>query len=136
MGRGARTKGYIKDLKRNAVKKFMYNPEMFSDSQAINYSIISGPCSSYPNFQYTGTGERVASVQLFLYGDSSEVNSWMRFLEGLRPKKKFDPPSQILFAMGDYVKKCVITNIVRDRLQFDSELKANYIVVSLSLMEV
>lgn len=136
MGKGARTKGYLKDLKRNAIKQFMFNPEMFSDSQAFNYAVISGPCSSYPNFQYTGTGERTISVQLFLYGDSDDIQSWMNFLEGLKPKKRFDAPSEVLFAFGNYVKRCVITNSVRDRLQFDTDLKATYMMVSLSLMEV
>ena len=64
MGFGAKTKGYLKDVKRNSTKRFMFNPETFNDKQQINFSVIESPCSNYPKFQYVGTKEKTISLEL------------------------------------------------------------------------
>ena len=78
MGFGAKTKGYLKDVQTNQVKRFQFNPEKFSDKQKINFAIIESPCSSYPKFQYVGTKEKSISLDLFLHGKASEVEDWIK----------------------------------------------------------
>ena len=133
---GATTKGYFKVKETGEIRKFQFNPEAFSDSQNFNYSVISSPCSSYPKFQYVGTGERTISLNLFLYGKKGEVNSYLSFLDSLKPKNRFDPPKIIIFAFGGDVKTCVITGISRTFNEFGKDLSITQADVTLNLTEV
>lgn len=133
---GATTKGYFKVIDTGEVRQFQFNPESFSDSQNFNFSTISSPCSSYPKFQYVGTGERTISLNLFLYGKKGEVNSYLSFLDSLKPSGRFEPPKLIVFAFGGYVKTCIITGISRTFSEFGSNLSITQADVSLNLVEV
>lgn len=136
MGFGARTKGYLKDVQTNEVKRFMYNPSSFNDKQQINFSIIESPCSSYPKFQYVGTKEKTISLDLFLCGKANEVKSWIDWIEKLKPKRRFDVPHEVIFAFGTTACTCVITDINRKFEDFDTNLNVTKAEISLSLMEV
>lgn len=136
MGLGAKTKGYLKDVQTNSVKRFMFNPENFNDKQQINFAIINSPCSNYPKFQYVGTKERTISLDLYLHGKKSEVKGWIDWIEKLKPKNKFDVPHEVIFAFGTYACTCVITDVSRKFQDFDEQLNVTRATIGLSLMEV
>lgn len=136
MGFGAKTKGYLKDVKRNSTKRFMFNPETFNDKQQINFSVIESPCSNYPKFQYVGTKEKTISLELYLHGKAKDVKSWIDWLNKLLPTKKFDVPHEVIFAFGSYASTCVVTSIDRKFQDFDKNLNITRATISLSLTEV
>ncbi len=136
MGFGAKTKGYLKDVQTNQVKRFQFNPEKFSDKQKINFAIIESPCSSYPKFQYVGTKEKSISLDLFLHGKASEVEDWIKWIEKLKPKGRFDVPHEVIFAFGTIACTCVITDIDRKFEDFDPSLRVTKAIIGLSLLEV
>ena len=51
MGKGAKTKGYIKNLSTGTLKKFLYNPNGFGTDRDVTFMEVSSPGSSYPHFQ-------------------------------------------------------------------------------------
>lgn len=133
---GATTKGYFKVKSTGEVRQFQFNPENFSDSQNFNYTTISSPCSSYPKFQYVGTGEKTISLNLFLCGKRGQVQNYLNFLDSLKPQHRFDPPKIIIFAFGSYVSTCVITGISRNFNEFNNDLSVTQAEVTLNLTEV
>lgn len=136
MGVGAKTKGYIKVIETDEVKKFQYNPSEFTDGQIFNYNILSSPCSNYPKFHYVGTGERTISLSLYIRGTDGEPQDYVNFFEGLKAKKRFDMPKIIIFAFGTYIKKCIITSMDRQFTEFNEDLSPKEVTISLSLTEV
>ena len=136
MGVGAKTKGYIKVVETGQIKKFQYNPSDFTDGQIFNYNILSSPCSNYPKFHYVGSGERTFSISLFIRGTKGEPQNYLDFFENLRAKGRFDMPKLVIFAFGNYVKKCIITEIDRQFTDFNEDLSPREVTISLSLTEV
>lgn len=135
MGKGAEQKGYLKNLRDNSLMKFLYNP-YFSDSQKINYTVISSPCSSYPKVQYTGTSERTISLNLFLHDTGEKMRSHLQWFERIRPNSTFAPAPRLVFAFGKYCITCVVTDYQRQFTGFDKNLLCTDATISLSLMEV
>lgn len=131
-------KGYIKNKDTGKVKSFLYNPSDFSDSKSTTFGEISAPGSSYPRFQYINGGARTVSFDVYVRGKASEVNSHLNFLEEFLPKRgtKFSKPPILIFAMGSYVKECILQDIGRNFTRFDNNLNATEVTVSLKLTEV
>lgn len=140
MGRGARTKGYIKNLNTGKINKFLYNPEQFSTSRNVNYSEISAPGSSYPVFQYVGGEVKTITFDLFLYGNKDEVRTQIKFLEGFMPEEKsktlFKRPPLMLFAFGSYIKTCILEGYSEEFGLFHSDLRPRIAIIRLSLKVV
>lgn len=135
MGVGAQTKGYIKNKSTGEVKYFLFNPSGYEDSRGVEFSEISSPGSSYPRFQYVKTGARTMSLELFLTNTKKgTVASHLTFLEKFLPKgARFSKPPVLIFAMGSDVRECIVTNVDRQFLEFDTNLNPTKVTVNLSL---
>lgn len=141
MGKGAKTKGYIKNLSTGTLKKFLYNPNGFGTDRDVTFMEVSSPGSSYPHFQYANGGAKSVSLELFLHDPkSSVVKSYVTFLEGLLPKEsstsKFQKPPQVLFAFGSFVEKCIVTSVGIDYEDFDSSLNPTQATAKLKLVVI
>lgn len=141
MGKGARTKGYIKNLTTGTLKNFIYNPSTFSTERDVKFMEVSSPGSSYPHFQYANGGAKSVSLSLFLQDpNSSVVSSYITFLEGLSPSEsstsKFQKPPQVLFAFGSFVEKCIVTSVGIEYEDFDSSLNPTKATANLKLVVI
>lgn len=141
MGKGARTKGYIKNLTTGTIKKFIYNPTGFETERSVNFVEISSPGSSYPHFQYASGGAKSVSFDLFLYDtQSGETQQYINFLEGLCPKENstssFNKPPLVLFAFGSFVEKCILLSVGIEYTMFDSSLNPTQATAKLKLQVV
>ena len=131
-------KGYLKNKNTGEVKSFLYNPTGFTDDQAINFSEISSPGSSYPKFQYVNTGSRSFSLELFLANTSkSTVQEYLNFIDKFVPKgARFNKPPVLIFAMGTDVRECILTGVSRNFTDFNANLDKTRATVTLSLVEL
>lgn len=142
MGKGAGTKGYMKNLSTGGIKKFIYNPSTFETTRGMDYAEISAPGSSYPHFQYSRGGNKSIRVDLFLRDKAwqGETKSYIDFIEGLTPKEdstsKFKKPPLVLFAFGSFVEKCIVVSVGVKYEDFDSSLNPTQATVSLELVVV
>ena len=137
-GRGARTKGYIKNLKTGKTKKFLFNPNSITYSRQSNISLLDSPGINYPVATYGSTKERNIEVSLFLYGKSTP--SYITFLEGLQPStakttKGIKHPLA-LFVVGKKVRKVAVYDISVEEKRWDSKLNCTQAEVKLKMVEV
>lgn len=138
MGKGAKTKGYIKNLTTGDIKKFIYNPSSFSTDRGTTFMEVSSPGSSYPHFQYASGGGKTISVDLFLDDISKgDTKGYITFLEQLCPEEasnsSFKKPPQILFAFGSFMEKCVVTDLKIEYTSFDTSLNPTQATATLKL---
>lgn len=138
MGVGALKKGYLKNKSTGEVKSFLYNPEGFSDSRAVNFNEINTPGGSYPKYQYVNSGSRTFSLDLYLANTSKgSVSDFLNFLEGFLPKgSKFSKPPVMIFAMGTDVRECILVQLDRTFSEFNANLDKTKATVSLSLIQL
>ena len=140
MGKGAKTKGYLKNLHTGGIKKFIYNPSSFSTDRGATYTELSSPGSSYPHFQYVKGEARNVSFDLFLRGTSGEVASYVDFLNSLLPPENsssnFKTPSPVLFAFGSFVAKCLVLDVGIDYTSFDEALNPTEANAKLKLVVI
>lgn len=141
MGKGAKTKGYLKNMTTGTIKKFLYNPSGFSTARDTTFMEVSSPGSSYPHFQYASGGSKSIDLELFLHNTKSgETKSYITFLEGLCPKEsstsKFQKPPQVLFAFGSFVEKCIVTSVGIEYTMFDSSLNPTQATAKLKLVVI
>lgn len=141
MGRGARTKGYFKNLSTGEIKAFMFNPNTIDVSREIGYVEHQGCGASYPKFQYTGGGVQEISFSLYLNGNASVIRSYVQFLEKLTPElnsnAKFKIPPTVLFSFGnDFTHECIFTRMKRTHTQFDEKLGTTELTFDIGLKVV
>ena len=140
MNKGARRKGYIKNLKTGKLKHFLFNPTSLNRNMGANFNSMSAPGSSYPKFQYINGRESNISIDLFLYGNRGEVTDFIKFLETLLPPQKsggmFSPPPTLLFVFGSTVRKCILETMNENTTLFDRNLNPRIATVSLSMKVV
>lgn len=114
---GARTKGYIKNLKTGTIMKFQYNPEAFEYSRSATYSEMASPGMSYPVLQYVHGNSRSFPIELFMFDKpySGVIPKQKSFYEGLLPPETnsitYTMPPTALFAYGDFIKKVVVEDL-------------------------
>lgn len=135
MGVGAKTKAYLKNVEEGWVKSFRFNPE-YTDSQKWDYGTLQSPCSSYPRFQYTAQKERTISFTLKVYGHQGEPQQWVDWLSALKPRSTWDSPRRVIFAYGNDVRTCVMTNLQRHFKEFDENLNLVDVEFDITLLEV
>ena len=75
-------------------------------------------------------------LTLFIRGTKGEPQNYLDFFESLKAKGRFDMPKLVIFAFGNYVKKCIITEIDRQFTDFNEDLSPREVTISLSLTEV
>jgi len=138
--KGARVKGYIRDLVTDEIKYFMFNPTAFSESVTVNYSTISGVGSAYPMLEFGSGSANSIPLEIYLRGTPDEVKSWVKWLKSFVPAKStrttFEPPHLLRLALGDYSADCVMSAITVKYTEFDESLKAIEATVSVTLIEV
>lgn len=138
MGKGAKTKGYIKNLKTGSTKKFMFNPNTVSYSRQSDIKALDSPGVNYPVLVYGSMSERTIDVSLFLYGSSTP--SYISFLEGLQPSTAKNTSGVkhplALFVIGKKVRKVVVTDITVEETRWDKNLKCTEATVKLKMAEV
>jgi len=140
MGRGARTKGYIKNLNTGTLRQFLYNPSSFQTARGASFSELTAPGMSYPKYQYVSGEAKELSVQLFLYSNVGRVSREIEFLEGLLPVEdsgfEFNPPPQVLFGFGNFIHKCIVDNLNIEYIEFHENLEPKIAVASISFKVV
>lgn len=138
VGKGAKTKGYIKNLKTGSTKKFMFNPNTVSYSRQSDIKALDSPGVNYPVLVYGSMSERTIDVSLFLYGSSTP--SYISFLEGLQPSTAKNTSGVkhplALFVIGKKVRKVVVTDITVEETRWDKNLKCTEATVKLKMAEV
>ena len=139
---GAKIKGYIKNLNTGKVMKFQYNPETFEYSRGATYSEIVAPGISYPTTQYVHGNSRSFPIELFLYDKpcTGVINKQKAFIEKLLPPEsnsgKYTKPPTLLFAYGDFIKKCVVEEFSVKIEEYDKYGKPTMARFNLSLRQV
>lgn len=141
MGKGAKNKGYIKNLTTGTIKKFIYNPTGFSTERSTNFTEISSPGSSYPHFQYSNGGGKSIDVEIFLDDvKKGDTKSYITFLEGLCPTEdsnsKFKKPPMIMFAFGTFIEKCIVSSLGIEYTMFDKNLNPTQATAKLKLVVI
>lgn len=136
MGRGARTKGQLKNKVTNEVMSFQYNPGKIASDRAIDYAMVDSCGASYPSLHYVGGGIKVIKLSLLMYG-KSEVERQLRFLDNAVPEinrfGKFETPPHLLYIFGKTVHTTVITKYNKDEVAFDGDLNPIKVEVELEL---
>ena len=144
--RGAKTKGYIKNLKTGATKKFTapwykkekFNPNTLKYDRQSNISALDSPGVNYPVLAYGSTKERTLEVALFLYGEATPRH--ITFLENLLPTDKGSVSGVshplALFVLGGKVKKVAVTDVSVEETMWDSSLNCTKATVTLKMVEV
>ena len=123
---GARVKGYLKELDSGRVMNFLFNPETFEYSRSATYVELVAPGMSYPTTQYVRGNSRSFSVELFLYDKPSTgiIEEQKSFIEGLLPPEENDNnytrPPMVLFAYGNFIRKCVVEEFSNLFEEYDS----------------
>ena len=140
MGKGAKTKGYIKNLYNGRITEFLYNPTEYSTSTNINYSVIEAPGMTYPKFQFISGGEKTITFTVFLYGVRGEPKKFINEINSFLPIGKsgipFAKPPLMLFAFGAYIKKCILVGFNEDYLEFNEDLSPKRVNIHLTLKVV
>nr|DAI99401.1 MAG TPA: Pvc1, Pvc9, Pvc11, Pvc12, Pvc4, Photorhabdus asymbiotica, PVC, contractile.5A [Caudoviricetes sp.] len=139
MGKGAKTKGYIKNLKTGTTKKFLFNPNTVTYNRQSSVKALDSPGVNYPVLAYGSTGERSVEVSLFLYGSSTP--EYISFLEGLQPSTTKKNTSGVthplaLFVVGKKVRKVVVTDVSVEETRWDKKLSCTEATVKLKMVEV
>lgn len=136
--RGAKTKGYIKNLKTGATKRFIFNPNTLKYDRQSNIVALDSPGVNYPVLAYGSTKERTLEVALFLYGEATPRH--ISFLENLLPTDKGSVSGVshplALFVLGGKVKKVAVTDVSVEENMWDSSLNCTKATVTLKMVEV
>ena len=141
MGIGAKNKAYIKNLRSGTITKFQYNPTSFNVGRDFNYTELTAPGISYPQFQYVGGGVKTITFKVFLYGTGGEPKNFIAHMNDLMPKEssqtQFQRPPELLFAYGDYIKRCILVSFTEDYNEFNSkDLSPKYVEWNMTLKVV
>lgn len=138
MSKGAKMKGYIKHRNSGKTMTFMFNPETLSERSSVTFNEISAPGSSYPRTQYVKGESTSIPLELFLFDTKGGVESFITFIKTFLPMRnnKFDKPSVAIFALGSYVRECVIESIDIQRKRWDTNLVCIEATINLSFKEV
>ena len=129
MGKGAKTKGYVQNLKTNKMIKFLYNPEGFEYGYSAEYAVIKAPGSPHPVYQFVGGNERTLTTTLLI--DCRETGyekfkQYTDFFGQWHPVNSgvntFNPSPPALFGMGWFIKKVIIKELNWRFLLFDKDL--------------
>lgn len=140
MGKGAKTKGYIKNLDNGTITKFLYNPTEYSTGRNINFSVIEAPGMTYPKFQFVSGGEKTITFTIFLYGVRGEPKKFINAINSFLPREMsgnpFAKPPLMLFAFGRYIKKCILVGFNEDYLEFNEDLSPKRVDIHLTLKVV
>ena len=134
----AKNKGYIKNYNTGDLREFVINPSSFSDSIGINFNEIGGGGVN-KKYQYSGRENRDIDLEIYIRSTSvSEINNFKNFLENFIPPtdNRFIPPPVMIFCIGSYIKRCIMTNLRREWTEFNEELEVNEIFLRLTLKEV
>lgn len=125
MGKGARIKGYMQIGPQ--IKSFHYNPEEFEYGYSSDYAVVKAPGSPHPVYQFVGGNERTITTTLLLDGrEKGQISEWENFLGRTHPVNRgynmFSPPPSAIFAIGPFVKKVIIRDVVIRYTQFNESL--------------
>ena len=138
MGKGAKTKGFIKNLKTGTTKKFLFNPNSLTYNRQSGIKALDSPGVNYPVLVYGSMSERTLDVSLFLHGNSTP--SYISFLEGLQPSSAPNTSGVkhplALFVIGKTVRKVVVTDITVEETKWDKNLSCTEATVKLKMAEV
>lgn len=139
---GAKTKGYIKNRSTGVIKNFMFNPSELEFERGATYAEISAPGLSYPITQYVRGNIVTFSVPLYIYDKpySGEVKKWEDFLNSFVPPTVntggYVKPDEMLFVMGNFIRRCVVESLNTHYTSFTDSLIPNEATFTLNLRQV
>lgn len=140
--RGAKVKGYIKNLDTGKIKTFQYNPENFEYSRGATYSEIVAPGMSYPDTQYVRGNSRSFSVELFFFDkpNTGVINEYKEFIEEFLPPESnttdFEAPPEMLFGYASFIRRCVLEDLTVKIEEYDVEGNPTMARLTLQLRQV
>ena len=130
MGKGAKTKGWIKNNVTGVKKSFQYNPTTLTYSRGSTFSEIVSPGMAYPITQFVHGNLREFPVEFYLFDapkSSGVIKEYMNFFgDFLTPEtneKGYTKPPDMTFCYGFWIRKCVCVKIeiTLDSLDEDGE---------------
>lgn len=142
MGKGARTKGWIKNLNTGVLMKFQYNPENFQYSRGVTYAEIVSPGMSYPTTQFVHGNTRSFPVELFFFDKpcTGVINKYMNFIGSfLTPETNsadYKKPPEMYFCYGYFIRRCVLENLDILIEEYDQNGQATQARFTLTLRQV
>lgn len=134
--RGAKVKGYLKDLNTGEIKKFQYNPSSFQKGASATYYDTTAPLSPYPTTSYSYGNAKVVPVELLVEGRNGEVDTFETFIANTLPSEKSSfaqIPHELLFAFSNTVYVCVLESYSLNCVEYDNSLIATVGIFSLNL---
>lgn len=128
MGKGAKVKGYLEI--DGSLKSFIYNPEEFEYGYSTDYAVVKPPGSPHPIYQFVGGNERTITTTLLVdcreLGGYNLMKEWQNLLGRTHPANSgynsFSPPSSAIFAIGPFVKRVIIRDVVWRFILWDKDL--------------
>lgn len=141
-GKGAKTKGYIKNASSGIIKNFMFNPESLQYMKSATYSETSSPGLSYPLTQYVRGNSITFSIPLYIYDRSytGAVKEWEAFLSAFLPPEingtTYTKPDMLTLVMGSFIKNCVLESLDINYTAFNSDLEPTEATLTLGLRVV
>lgn len=129
---GKLEKGYLENTANGHVLRFQYNPEEFNDDISVEYREIRSPGISYPIYQFVGGEPRTIEFTLFLdnmenKGGTNKVRETINYLNTFLPAAnratRYNPPPELIFAFGWFVKPCILVAMPTRYTMFDRSLQ-------------
>lgn len=139
---GAPTKGLIKNCKTGVIQPMQFNPTDFEYSRSVTYANIEAPGMSYPDTQFVRGNIREFNVTLFFW-DKPYTGLYVEkcnFLGGfLTPEtntKGYTKPPEMIFTMGAWARRCVMTDLDITIMERDGSLNPTRFECRMSLRQV
>lgn len=114
---GAKTKGWVKNMKTGKKMSFQFNPETLDYGRGAVYSDASSPGRPYPKIQFVRGDIRKFTVDLMLHDKpySGLILKYIDFFNALLPPEKnikgYTRPPQVTYCQGYFIKKCVLEHL-------------------------
>lgn len=139
---GAPTKGLVKNNKTGVIERFQFNPTEISYSRSATYATIDAPGMSYPDTQFVKGDIREFSVKV-MYFDKPYTGKYEAmcifygaFLTPETNTANYVKPPEMTFAMGKWVRTCVMTSLEISIQEYDSNLNPVRFELNFTLRQV
>lgn len=143
--KGARVKGYIKNIETGETKKFQFNPNSFTYTQGATFNQTSSPSSPYPLISYAYGNASVIPLTLNMYGANTlnEIEDYIRFIEEFLPRKSTSAfkertakPKVMLFCYGTFIKTGLLQDFTYQHVRYNNQGVPIETILTLNVLEL
>lgn len=139
---GAPTKGLIKNNSTGAIERFQFNPTEMAYSRSVSYATIDAPGMAYPDTQFVKGEAREFSITVMYFDKPysgvyvSKCNFYGAFLTPETNTMNYVKPPEMTFAMGSWVRTCVMTSLDIAIKEYDGNLNPVRFEMAFTLRQV